>query len=299
MSNGNINDETINVNELLQKELDLNPKYSQKFLDSKKNVANNRKEEYNDEFEDENKKSVDFGFIGAVGGTIKQFLEIVCNRNHLTGRWIRSEVEALNENKNKIKNIVDCVMALDETTIEHLIPKEMDISLDKLSERKTYMILCLIEFGINPFEIKIYLESDSNNDFNWNNFLQVIEEQGEKWLSVCSNNHLDSVDISSSIYIVELINVFKSSLNPGNNLPSVNIETVINIFRVEPSDIYKAKPLRGFLCFIWFYLNKDTQSKDIQDIHIKGNKQAMKEFLLGIHEGFIFKNFFYLCWRKQ
>ena len=85
-------------------------------------------------------------------------------------------------------------MALDETTIENLIPKRMNISLDKLSERKTYMILCLIEFGINPFEIKICLESDSNNDFNWNNFLQVIEEQGEKWLSVCSKNYLDSVE---------------------------------------------------------------------------------------------------------
>ena len=144
MSNSNINDKTINVNELLQKELDLKPECSQDFLDSEKNVANNRKEEYNDEFKDENKKSVDFGFIGAVGGTIKQFLEIVCNRNHLTGRWIRSEVEALNENKDKIKNIVDCVMALDETTIENLLPKEMDINCQQLSERKTYMILCLI-----------------------------------------------------------------------------------------------------------------------------------------------------------
>lgn len=292
MSNSNINDKTINVNELLQKELDLNLKYSQKFLDSKKNVANNRKEEYNDEFEDENKKSVDFGFNGAIGVTIEQFLEIVCNRNHLTGRWIHSEVTALNENKDKIKNIVDCVMALDETTIENLIPKQMNISIDKLSERKTYMILCLIEFGINPFEIKIYLESDSNNDFNWNNFLQVIEKRGEKWLSVCSKNYLDSVDISSSIVIVELINVFTDLLDSGNNLPSVNIETVINIFRVKPSHIFKAEPSCGFLCFIWFYLNKDTQSKDIQDIQIKGHKQTMKEFLLGIPDGFIFKNFF-------
>ncbi len=209
----------------------------------------------------------------------EDFLKIICNYRSLAAyseKTISASVEELNKNKEKIKNMVNCILLLDKQKITDLLPKHGYSNFDKLDfllQHKTYMILCLIEFGINPFEIKKCLELNSKTDFNWNGFLGVIEDYREKWFYAF---HDDAMCICNSIVIVELINVFGGLLNPKNNSNQVNIKTAIDIFAY-----YR---LGGFLRFIWFYLNKDIpETKETQ---------AMKQFLLGIPGGVIFTNFF-------
>ncbi len=213
----------------------------------------------------------------------EDFLKIICNHRSLAAyseKTISALAEALNKDKEKIKDMVNYILLLDKQKITDLLPKHRYSNFDKLDlllQHKTYMILCLMEFGINPFEIKKCLELNSKTDFNWNGFFKVIQNYRKKWFFAFNTGHLgDAISICASIVIVELINVFEDLLKPNNNSDQVNIEAAIDIFKDWQSE--------DFLRFIWFYLNKDIpETKETQ---------AMKQFLLGIPDGVIFTNFF-------
>ena len=298
MDNNDIDKPKINVNELLQKKLDLNPQYSEKFLNQKKRdkteTVKKHKEEYNSEFEDEEDDDDNgpvFSFVGTVGGTIEEFLKIVCNpilfaKKINYGQLAHcDEITAFNENQDKIKDIVDCVVALDKDTITNLLPKDtypISDELDELLQHKTYMILSLIRFGINPFEIMRCLKSNRNNNFSWDLFCSVIADHSNDWLEHFSYSWRNNLaDLSDAMVMVQLINVFEDLLNPNNNYDPVNAGSVIYF-------LSKLSLSQAIFKFIWFYLNENIP-----------NAQAMEEYLLNIDNSLISRKFLYEKMRNK
>ena len=235
------------------------------------NNLNKSREQVIDSQETENKK------LDLTSCDSKDFLKNICNRYYslyCTNELILAKAKDLNKNKSEIENIVNYVLSLDKEQVIDLLPKQRYTSFDKLDpllQDKTYVILCLIEFGINPFEIKKSLQ----NHLVWNQFLRTIESYKEEWCYAFYNNRRRfAVDISDSIFIVEFMNIFGKLLNSNENADPVDIDSAIYILNKEYLD-------KAILRFIWFYLN-DTSSS---------NKPDMKKFLLGIPNGIIFKKF--------
>ena len=112
-----------------------------------------------------------------LNGTIKEFLEKICCRRYDVDHKIGIlEIEALNKNKDKIKQILDYVVNLDNDTLAykedglianfHFYSDLKNIStLNNLEFKKAYMILQLIQWGVNPFEIRRCLKSKGNDNF--------------------------------------------------------------------------------------------------------------------------------------
>ena len=232
---------------------------------------NESKKQVIDSQETENKK------LDLTSCDSKDFLEDICNRCYslyCTDELILAKAKDLNKNKSEIENIVNYVLSLDKEQVIDLLPEQRYTSFDKLDpllQDKTYVILCLIEFGINPFEIKKSLQ----NHLVWNQFLRTIESYKEKWFGAFYNNRCGfAVDISDSIFIVEFMNIFGKLLNSNENADNVDIDSAIYILHEECLD-------KAILRFIWFYLNDRSSS----------NKQDMKKFLLGIPNGIIFEKF--------
>lgn len=210
---------------------------------------------------------------------VENFLKIICNQRSLSLDYSKEKIKTLNENKDKIKGIVNYVLTSDESKIKALMPNQLP-GLNWLLQYKTYIILCLIQFGINPFEIKKCIESSSSAGLTWNEFLKAIEQYNGRWSFVFQTSQRgDAVEIFDSIFIVELINILEALLNQNNNSDQGDIKATIDIFSNYFSHSWDASLWR----FIWFYLNENIQ--------ITEKTQAMKEFLLGIPNGFIFKNY--------
>ena len=212
-----------------------------------------------------------------------KFLKVVCN-NGVTSKcgsneildaekWLNS-----NKNKNKITSIVNYIVSLKFDGYKNLISTGAFCGFKNLScdlKFKTYSILCLINSGVNPFDIQKCLESNHNTGFNWNNFSNSIENYKGDWYRVKG----ELISVAKAVMVVEFMNIFKSLLNSQEHTEAVDtsfeanaIDSYVCYFENEFED--------AILRFIGFYL-----------LDQKGFSAEYTKVLLGIPDGFVFKYF--------
>ena len=152
-----------------------------------------------------------------LNGTIKEFLEKICCRRYDVDHEIGIlEIEALNKNKDKIKQILDYVVNLDNDTLAykedglianfHFYSDLKHIStLNTLEFKKAYMILQLIQWGVNPFEIRRCLESKENDNFNWKKFIEYVMESRDILKEIYDRGHIMCKRFYKAMNIIRVI----------------------------------------------------------------------------------------------
>lgn len=152
-----------------------------------------------------------------LNGTIKEFLEkICCRRYDVDNEMGILEIEALNKNKDKIEHILNYVVNLDNDTLAykedglianfHFYSDLKNIStLNTLEFKKAYMILQLIQWGVNPFEIRICLESKENDNFNWKKFIEYVMENRDILKKIYDRGHIMCKRFYKAMNIIRVI----------------------------------------------------------------------------------------------
>lgn len=243
-------------------------------------------------------------------GNVKEFLGFLSSDVYFVyDQWVvdySNTLKIINENDDVLKSLIDCIKCLrqddivedegsednsDENSTNKFI-KLREIYGDdygddygdnngdwKLLIQKTFLILKLIKFGINPFKIKKYLEQDDadGNSFNWDKLIKTLLDLN--WY-VKKINNLDILDYcvgnhNNIIALIKLINFMDPILFPmdpdldGNG----DAESALNF--LNDSDLYRGVRVniiaRDFLLLALHYVN----NKDMNE----PSNEELKNFL--------------------
>lgn len=234
-----------------------------------------------------------------LNGTIKDFLKGICNCpcSVLYDKRIYAiEMKSLNNNKEKIKHIVDYVANLNKEALAYTNENENNAlicdltrfgrtdeqryTLNTLEFKKTYIILQLIEWTVNPFEIRRCLKSKGNDDFNWNKFMEYVMDNRELFIIILSGRSSYYHKFYTAMNIIRAMYLFEPLLKNNEN-ESDNLKPFAIDFLLQDLSWLFSCDCHG-LHFILNYLNE-----------LEGTKQnnEMKEYLLKIPDGYLWKNF--------
>ena len=193
--------------------------------------------------------------IYMLNGTIKKFICYTCKGSYYKycDRDAHVlEVEALNKNKDKIKQIVDYAVSLNANSSElnHTTAQDGDNCLiydfwnrnwfdaneiyriNTSEFKKTYVILQLIEWGVNPFEIRRCLKSKGDNDFNWKKFMEYVMDNRDIFQKILDNYYYaDYQEFSQAIRIIRVMYLFEPLFkNPSDNLKPFEVSLLFDSF---------------------------------------------------------------------
>lgn len=269
------NEKTNNVEELGNKKLDLNIKYPE--VDKGNNIR-------------------------ILDGTIKDFLKKICitYRYSFTGydKQIHFfEMEALNKNQDKkIEQIVDYVVNA-ETLPDNdsdkdgknssLFPNfEVFLELSKgqkqtaatLLFKKTYIILQIIRWGMNPFEIRKCLKSSGNDNFNWEKFLECVMDSQDILRVIGSE---DSWLYRSAVDIIRYMYFFEPLFTNSKNLSE----------RLKPFDFKFLLPKLHNCSWLTEDVGMPFIIEYLNELGDNEQNNKMKSYLLNIPHGYLWKNF--------